>query len=467
MRLFNCLAARRNSCLTAFVFVLAVSLALGVTNWVAAQNATDNTVVGFGYQRAVGGISINADGLLENAGTESQGKLAKLRAEMMHKLPADLNASVPLRKISLRRLDAAIQEALKAGKQLPDEVLFLSGLQEVRYVFVYPEQKDIVIVGPAEGWKVDGRGNVVGVSSGKPVMHLDDLLVALRTASGPAQSGITCSIDPTPEGLQQLKSQASKLRTMQNPESTAAAFEQALGRQQITFSGVPATSRFAGVLVGADYQMKRLAMNFDPSPVRGLPSFLQMMGGTGRGMSNMMPRWWLEPTYESVLRDASGTAWELRGCGVKCMTEEDFVSASGNVEHKGKANPMAQKWADAMTARYGELAVAQPVFGELRNCMELAVVGALIASENLLQKAGCTLPVLMDSAALKTAKFAAPTQVDSKVSMIKKGRNWIISASGGVAIRPYEFVAKAQNDAAPVAAREKAMPSDTGKWYWN
>ena len=103
--------------------------------------------------------------------------------------------------------------------------------------FVYPEQKDIVIVGPAEGWKVDGRGNVVGVTSGKPVMHLDDLLVALRTASGPAQSGITCSIDPTPEGLQQLKSQASKLRTMQNPESTAAAFEQALGRQQITFSG--------------------------------------------------------------------------------------------------------------------------------------------------------------------------------------------------------------------------------------
>ena len=192
-----------------------------------------------------------------------------------------------------------------------------------------------------------------------------------------------------------------------------------------------------------------------------------MMGGTGRGMSNMMPRWWLEPTYESVLRDPGGTAWELRGCGVKCMTEEDFVSASGNVEHKGKANPMAQKWADAMTARYGELAVAQPVFGELRNCMELAVVGALIARERLVEKAGCTLPALMDEASLRTAAFAAPTQVDSKVSMIKKGRNWIISASGGVAIRPYEFVAKAQNDAAPVAAREKAMPSDTGKWYWN
>ena len=38
-----------------------------------------------------------------------------------------------------------------------------------------------------------------------------------------------------------------------------------------------------------------------------------MVSGTGRGMSNMMQRWWLEPKYEAVLRDAAGLAWELRG----------------------------------------------------------------------------------------------------------------------------------------------------------
>ena len=36
---------------------------------------------------------------------------------------------------------------------------------------------------------------------------------------------------------------------------------------------------------------------------------------------------------------------------------------------------MAQKWADNMTAHYDELAVAEPVFGDLRNCMQLALVG--------------------------------------------------------------------------------------------
>ena len=184
-------------------------------------------------------------------------------------------------------------------------------------------------------------------------------------------------------------------------------------------------------------------------------------------MTNMLPRWWLEPKYEGLLRDADGLAWELRGGSVKAMTEEDFLAASGKREHTGKANPLAQKWADKMTEHYEELAVAEPIFGELRNCMELAIVAALVARENLPEKAGCSLPLLLDSQRLKTAEFAAPTQVDSKVSMLRKGHNWVISASGGVAIHPWGMVEKAQASEAPAAARAKAAPSDSSAWYWN
>ena len=102
--------------------------------------------------------------------------------------------------------------------------------------------------------------------------------------------------------------------------------ENALGMQQITLHGVPETSHFARVLVAADYRMKRMAMNFDPSPVRGLPSYLQMIKRRpGRSFS---PRFWLEPKYEALLRDAEGLAWELRGSGVKALTEEDFLAAT-------------------------------------------------------------------------------------------------------------------------------------------
>lgn len=425
---------------------------------------------GGGYyqnQRQVGGISIKADGLIENAGVDVQGKLSHLRAQVQRNVPAALSEPAPLRKISLRRLEAEIAAQLKTKKPLADEVVFLAGIQQIRYVFVYPEQKDIVLVGPAEGWKMDARGNVVGITTGQPVMHLDDLLVALRTAYGSARAGISCSIDPTASGIEQLRAHVSKLRTIGNPDSTAASIEQALGRQEVTFTGVPATSHFAAILVAADYRMKRLAMNFDPSPIRGFSSFLQMIGAGSRGMSNVMQRWWLEPKYESVLRDPEGLSWELGGATVRCMTEEEFVASSGKREHTSKPNPMAQRWADSMTGHYAELAVKEPVFGQLRNCMELAVVGALVAHERLTDRAGCSLPLLLDDVALKTLEYTAPAHVDSKVSMLKKGHNWIISASGGVAIQPGEILGKAQKSEAPAAARAKALAADSAKWYWN
>ncbi len=217
---------------------------------------------------------------------------------------------------------------------------------------------------------------------------------------------------------------------MNNRQAITAGMEKALGRQNITFTGVPATSHFAAVLLAADYRMKRLAMDFETSPIRGLPSFLQMYKATGVGMDNMMPRWWLEPKYESVLRSPDGMAWELNGASAKCMTEEDFATANGQREHVGKASAVAQKWADNMTAHYDELAVAVPVFGELRNCMQLALVGALVAHERMADKAGCPLPGLMQQSILKTVSMPAPTQVDSSVSMLQKGTNWIISAIG-------------------------------------
>ncbi|MGD0901288.1 MAG: DUF1598 domain-containing protein, partial [Thermoguttaceae bacterium] len=435
-----------------------------------------------GQQQAVGGISIRADGLIENAGRDAEGKLRKLWTEAVKNTPVDFQAAAPLRKVSLRGLETAVRQSLDARKPLAEEFLVLGGLQQVRYVLAYPEQKDIVLVGPAEGWKVDARGNVVGATTGRPVMLLDDLLVALRTAATTARGGITCSIDPTAEGMQQVRGYVAKLHTIgSDPEATARNIEQALGRQQISFTGVPPTSHFAGVLLAADYRMKRLAMNFEPSPVRGLPSFLSMLSGTGHGMSNLMQRWWLEPKYESVLRDASGLAWELDGGSVRCKTEEEFLDAGGSRQAQGKASPLAQKWADLMTQHYGELAVAEPVFGELRNCVDLAVVGAIVARIRFQEPEACNLPLLLDASVVKTAELPVATQVDSKTSMLKKGHNWILSASGGVAIQSWwilsasggvaiqswSLVEKARTADAPASARAKSVPVAGAKWSWN
>ena len=91
---------------------------------------------------------------------------------------------------------------------------------------------------------------------------------------------------------------------------------------------------------------------------------------------------------------------------------------------------------DNMTAKYEDLAAKEPIFAELRNCIDLAVVSALILKENLTARAGCELPALLGEKQYAVAQFNVPKQVDSKATAVKKGRNWVITASGGVMIQP-------------------------------
>ncbi|MEN6457460.1 MAG: DUF1598 domain-containing protein [Thermoguttaceae bacterium] len=443
---------------------VALGVALGVVALACLRSASGDTTTTTSSS-SVGGVAIDANGILNAARPESLGKLRQSIAAGMAEVPKALNTAVSLRKVSLKKLEATLKDCAANNKPIPDSAKYLAGLQEIRYVLVYPEQKDIVLAGPGEGWKVDATGNVVGVVTGRPVMLLDDLLVALQTARAAAQGGITCSINPTREGMVRLNQLSSALAGNRDAQVVASRMEEALGMQQITLTGVPDTSHFARVLVAADYRMKRIGMNLDPSPVRGLPSYMHMLPATNRGIQT--PRFWLEPRYEAVLRDVDGLAYELRGASVKAMTEEDYVTASGAMQHSGKANRIAQKWADRMTEKYPELAVADPIFGQLQNCMELAVVGALIAKDRLTQKAGNNLASLLESSSVKLEAFNPPKQVKSMASIVEKGRHPIISVSGGVAINSWFVIDKITTSENVAAVRAKAAPTETADWWWN
>ncbi|MFZ5830885.1 MAG: DUF1598 domain-containing protein [Planctomycetota bacterium] len=450
----------RHSCIRRPLLLVAISACLVSAGSIAMGQVVATT-------RAVGGVSINADGILDNASIDDLRVLQQLRSKSLEQIPGELSGLTELRKVSLRQLESTISECTEQGKPLPDAAKYLAGLQRIQYVFVYPDQQDIVLVGPAEGWKVDGKGNVIGVSTGRPVMLLDDLLVALRSARQAAQGGITCSIDPTQEGLARLQSViASAQRQSQggNVRGAVAAIEEAMGPQKITIGGVPDESHFARVLVAADYRMKRIAMKFERSPVQGLPSYLDMAPAS-RG-SVQTPRWWLEPNYQPILKDAAGLAWELRGGSVKCMTEEEFLAANGQRERSGKSAPMAQKWADLMTEKYDALAVAEPVFGQLRNCMELAIVSALIVKERLPEKAGQSFPVLLESEDVKTEEYPPATSVATKASLVRKSGNWLVSVSGGVLVNSWGIADKTEVAEAPAQARSQAG-EHSGKWWWN
>jgi hypothetical protein len=416
---------------------------------------------------AVGGVSISTEGIVSDATEEARRATRQSWEEFLEAPPAGIEQPAQIRKISLRQLEAALEDAVeRRGGDVPQAVRFLAGIQRIEYVLVYPEHQDIVLAGPGEGWKLDEQGNVVGETTGRPVVHLDDLLVALRTVRDAHDGELSCSIEPRPEGVQAMQRILRSQRRF-NP-AMLDAIEQAMGPQSIVLSGIPESSRFARVMLAADYRMKRIAMQLESSPLRELPSFLQMAQQADARFTNMMPRWWLACDYQPLARSEDGLAWQLRGQGVKVLTEQNKIEEDGrSVPVAGRTMPLAQKWADLMTQHYDRLSGYEPTFAHLRNLMDLCVVAALIEKEGLLQKAHLgELPYVSRLMPLET--YHPPRSVSTQCSFVRQQRGYLITASGGVTIDSWK--AAGQSDVEPSLAplrSQQAPAGDQNSWWWN
>lgn len=447
-------------------FAVIAALALAITPSASAQNGGGNNGNNFLFN-VVGGVRVSPDGVL--ASVQNQDRIEardKMRART-EKASADISVKTEMRMVSLAGIQAALADAQSSGKPLAEDVLFMAGLQRIQYVFLYPERNDIVLAGPGEGWMVSEDGSVVGETTGLPVIHLEDFLIAMQTSRQASEGyGISVSIDPTAEGRRNLDRFLSR-----RPNFSPAVVEtmrQALGQQEITLTGVPEDSRFARVLVAADYQMKRMAMKLDPAPIANFPSYLDILQAKRARPTNMMPRWWLATDYDSLGKSEDGLAWELKGQGVKCMTEDDIITDEGEAVASGRKNVHAQSWATMMNERYMELAKAEPVFGDLRNIMDLSVVAALIDKENMLSTVGLEAPAIFaKESTVQFSGWPAPKKVDTQCSFIKTGREWIVTASGGVQVDSWAVADKATVDQSIAPRREQAESNAKPGLFWN
>jgi hypothetical protein len=50
---------------------------------------------------------------------------------------------------------------------------------------------------------------------------------------------------------------------------------------------------------------------------------------------------------------------------------------------------------------------------------------------------------------------------------MKKGRTWVISASGGVLVNSWAIVDKVQQSGEPESVRAKSLPTPDAGWWWN
>ena len=131
------------------------------------------------------------------------------------------------------------------------------------------------------------------------------------------------------------------------------------------------------------------------------------------------------------------------------------------------AAPLAQAWADTFTDRYGELAAKLPVFASLRNCIDLAVVGAIAAQEQWLTRAGFGESLLVDAVQVEVARYPAPRWTPSRASFVQRDSEYIVSLSGGVDLDSWAVLKQAAVRSTLAALRTKSAPPRSNAWWWD
>ena len=446
-------------------FLLAIGLATFATQSVFAQNNNNN---GLGiFQNAVGGVKIDAGGVLTGEASQLDRKVRDRLIKGMKDVDSDI-AQSGLRMLSLRGLNAQIEKCLADGTPLPADVQYMAGLQRLEYVIVDKENNDIILAGPGEPWTVNEAGAVVGKNSGTPVLHLEDFIVAMRSVNDARQDyGISVSIDPTEQGARTLQRFLNGLDSF-HPD-LADQVAEAYGPQEISLTGVPKDSRYSQILVAADYKMKRLSMGLEEAPIKKFPSMLEMARRKDARFNTAAPRFWMECNYEPVAKSDDNLVWQIRGTGVKTLTEEQYFNKDGERKSAGKPNKFAKAWADAMTERFDELAAAEPVFRELRNVMDMSVAAAIIEREGLLNQVELNIDRIAGNREqlVSLPAWNVPQTVPAQCSFVQLTRSWIVTASGGVQVDSWSIAANAEVVPEVSKIGMIAMDRTAERWWWN
>jgi hypothetical protein len=374
--------------------------------------------------------------------------LAGLGAQLRHDLerrvadlPEELSRADELRVVSLRALEAAVRARAALGQAPAVTQQFLGGLTRIRYVLLDRERGDLLLAGPAEGWEYTAEGVPLGRSSGRPPVRLDDLITLCRLLDQPESTDFGCSINPRPDNLKAMKEFAEQSQAKGPLRPSAVAgwardLETRLGEQDVVYFGFKAESRAARLLLEADYRMKLIGIGkLAGGP--GIPDYFALLKQSGQtgGAPLEALRWWLTLKLDAIRVSADRSTYELAGSSVLVQSENQFISARGENLPTGASEPINRKFAENFTARYDELARRDPVFAELQNLFDLALVVGLMRTEGLARQAGWERLPFGDPLGYTPPAVEPRRTVRSVVHhKVFGGRQIVVQVAGGVQV---------------------------------
>lgn len=397
------------------------------------------------------GVRIDARGLLATRTPTgdprllSKRQIAFNRAMRLARATGDDNQ---LTYISLPKLFADAKALIDEGKPLPDRLKYLDGMTKLRYIFVFPEKNDLVIAGDAEPYDTEILSRPIGVRTGRPVIQLDDLVVALRAVGpGNIRNRFGCSLD-MPEGAMQKVSAIIKnpANRRLSKAKKAALMSEATGNHTCRFFGIQPDSRVALVLVEADYLLKRLAMDIDKPPVAAVRHTKQRRQLQYNGL-------WFTPSYEPILVSKDGLAFEIRGQSLQ-------LNARGSEFVKTTPTPEAAAYVKNFTKYFPQMAEKIPAFADMWNITDLATLAALIGSDRLHEKVSWNLDWILNKNGYPVQKLTVPRTAETLARY--KSSVYVV---GGVVLQFGDVVSKNNREveSESTLANRVARPSD-GTW---
>ncbi len=128
---------------------------------VALVSSLLTATTSFGQQQpiVVGGIGnapgvwLDTDGNVRVRDVDAKEQLAGMRARA-RAAATEAAKHEKLSFISLPKLIAQVRGPRERHQEIPESLQYLNGMTRLKYVFVYPDEHDLVIAGPAEPWHI-------------------------------------------------------------------------------------------------------------------------------------------------------------------------------------------------------------------------------------------------------------------------------------------------------------------------
>jgi hypothetical protein len=200
--------------------------------------------------------------------------------------------------------------------------------------------------------------------------------------------------------------------------------------------GVDPSSHAAAVLVEADYRMKLVGIGREEGTLE-VPDYFELVKASGaRNHSALrMLRWWFTVEYDALLTSRRHDVYELRGQGIRLQGENEFLAAGGARVATGKADEFNQEFADRFTKHFPMLAQKYPIYAELQNLFDLALVAAVLKNDGVAERCGWEAHGLRDPQILGVERRPVPATVDSVVNSLELAPTIIMAAAaGGVSV---------------------------------